>query len=170
MKRVVGENIKAHRIAQNLSQEELAEKFGVSRAAISQYELGVGEVNAGDLPRLARILGITTLEFFHSPDAYIAPATPSMDWAIAQVTRHQGAGGGLKPFSVDLGASAVRSSEATEQAQTIHEMLSQFSELSVDDQEVVRRIVKALHGKQPLGQRKTKAKRVTRRVRKEQAG
>ncbi len=167
-KRTVGENIKAHRIARDLSQEELAEKFGVSRAAISQYEIGVGEVNAGNLPRLAHILGVSTWDFFSSPDTYLAPATPSLEWALAQVTRHQGGGGGLKPFSVDLGASAVRSPEATAQAQITAEMLSQFSELSADDQEVVRRLVRSLHEKQP-SRRKTRAKRVARRVLKERA-
>ena len=58
---------KAARLAKDLSQEELAEKFGVSRSALSQFELGKGDVNAGDLPRLAKILGVSTLKLYEQP-------------------------------------------------------------------------------------------------------
>ena len=64
VRQIIGGNVKARRLALGWSQQELADRFGVSRAAVSQYEIGTGEVNAGDLPRLADILGISLLEFY----------------------------------------------------------------------------------------------------------
>ena len=60
----IGANVKARRLTLGWSQQELADRFGVSRATVSQYEIGTGEVNAGDLPRLAEILGIGLLDFY----------------------------------------------------------------------------------------------------------
>ena len=67
VRQAVGSNIKIRRLELGWSQQELADRFGVSRAAISQYEIGTGEVNAGDLPRLADILGLSLLEFYEGP-------------------------------------------------------------------------------------------------------
>jgi len=68
VRRTIGANVKARRLTLGWSQQELADRFGVSRATVSQYEIGTGEVNAGDLPRLAEILGIGLLEFYgHAP-------------------------------------------------------------------------------------------------------
>ena len=64
VRRTIGTNVKARRLTLGWSQQELADRFGVSRATVSQYEIGTGEVNAGDLPRLAEILGIGLLEFY----------------------------------------------------------------------------------------------------------
>lgn len=67
VRRIIGANIKARRLALDWNQQDLADRFGVSRSAVSQYEIGTGEVNAGDLPRLAQILGLTLLDFYQSP-------------------------------------------------------------------------------------------------------
>ena len=73
VREAVGSNIKRHRLALGWSQQELADRFGVSRAAISQYEIGTGEVNAGDLPRLADLLGISLLDFYSGPGPGLRP-------------------------------------------------------------------------------------------------
>lgn len=41
VREAVGSNIKRHRLALGWSQQELADSFGVSRAAVSQYETAV---------------------------------------------------------------------------------------------------------------------------------
>ena len=46
-----------------LDQSQLAEAFEVSRQAVSQYERGVTDINAGDLPYLAQILHVPVLYF-----------------------------------------------------------------------------------------------------------
>ena len=73
VREAVGSNIKRHRLALGWSQQELADRFGVSRAAVSQYEIGTGEVNAGDLPRLADLLGISLLEFYEGKPLDLRP-------------------------------------------------------------------------------------------------
>ncbi len=73
VREAVGSNIKRHRLTLGWSQQELADRFGVSRAAVSQYEIGTGEVNAGDLPRLADLLGISLLDFFAGSGPGLSP-------------------------------------------------------------------------------------------------
>ncbi len=155
VKRLVGENIKTFRIAAGMSQEELAEKFGVSRAALSQYELGAGEVNAGDLPRLASLLGITTLDFFQKPpeDNYAPPGKRGREWMIVKATQSHAAKAEERQIQFDperqIGtapASWPANSHAMDQA--LAETVSQFLELSAADQEIVRRMISALHEKQ----------------------
>lgn len=73
VREAVGSNIKRHRLVLGWSQQELADRFGVSRAAVSQYEIGTGEVNAGDLPRLADLLGISLLEFYEGKPLDLRP-------------------------------------------------------------------------------------------------
>ena len=77
VREAVGSNIKKHRLTLGWSQQELADRFGVSRAAVSQYEIGTGEVNAGDLPRLADLLGISLLDFFAGSEPSLSPSNLS---------------------------------------------------------------------------------------------
>ena len=162
----IGENVRAHRIARDLSQEELAERFGVSRAAVSQYEIGTGEVNAGDLPRLAEILGIGVLDFFRPPPVEhvpSAPCRPDFERMAAQTEWHKN--NRLAPFRPLAGGGATVKGAVleTEQADAAADVMAQFAELSAEDQAVVRRVVSALHGRPPASPRRAGAKRVSRR-------
>ena len=60
----IGRRIAHQRAVLGYSQAELAEKFGVSRAALSQYEVGIGDINAGDMNYLAEILKQPVSYFF----------------------------------------------------------------------------------------------------------
>ena len=53
------ENLRTARKDKNLSQEQLAELLGVSRQAISKWELGEGYPEVEKLAQLAQILGVT---------------------------------------------------------------------------------------------------------------
>jgi transcriptional regulator with XRE-family HTH domain len=55
---VVGANIRAHRLAQRLSQTELARHLGVSYQQLQKYEQGVNRVGAARLARVAAVLGV----------------------------------------------------------------------------------------------------------------
>lgn len=85
VREVVGSNIKRHRLALGWSWPTASE---VSRAAVSQYEIATGKVNAGDLPRLADLLGIGLLDFYASPEAGLRPIDrqqnnhPAGSWAV----------------------------------------------------------------------------------------
>lgn len=56
---VIGKSIKMNRMAQNLTQKQLAQKIGVTHAAISYWENGINIPNVKDCWLLADALGIT---------------------------------------------------------------------------------------------------------------
>lgn len=56
---LIGKSIKVNRIAQNYTQQQLAQKIGVTHAAISYWENGVNIPNVKDCWLLADALGIT---------------------------------------------------------------------------------------------------------------
>lgn len=67
----LGNNIRRARIAKGLSQEDLASKLGVSKAAICRYEQGAREPSIRKLNKIAEILGVTLgyLEGFERIDS-----------------------------------------------------------------------------------------------------
>lgn len=58
----IGSNIKRLRIAAGMSQEQLAEKLGKSRAAVSQYESGKNVPRMGVIEDIAWIFGVRKSE------------------------------------------------------------------------------------------------------------
>ena len=56
---LIGKSIKVNRITQNYTQRQLAQKIGVTHAAISYWENGVNIPNVKDCWLLADALGIT---------------------------------------------------------------------------------------------------------------
>ena len=56
---LIGKSIKLNRIAQNYTQKQLAQKIGVTHAAISYWENGVNIPNVKDCWLLADALEIT---------------------------------------------------------------------------------------------------------------
>ena len=56
---LIGKSIKVNRIAQNYTQKQLAQKIGVTHAAISYWENGVNIPNVKDCWLLADAPGIT---------------------------------------------------------------------------------------------------------------
>ncbi len=56
---IVGKHIREYRVKKNLTQKQLAEMLYVSDRTISRWELGKGLPDIDELPRLARLLGIS---------------------------------------------------------------------------------------------------------------
>ncbi len=56
---VIGKSIKVNRMAQNYTQKQLAQKIGVTHAAISYWENGINIPNVKDCWLLADALGIS---------------------------------------------------------------------------------------------------------------
>jgi transcriptional regulator with XRE-family HTH domain len=52
-------NIKHYRELSGMSQQELADKLGISQKMISCYESGVKNPKVNTLPVIAKILGVT---------------------------------------------------------------------------------------------------------------
>lgn len=55
---LIGRNIKLHRLARAMSQEELAQRLGLTFQQLQKYERGANRVGGGRLYRIASILGI----------------------------------------------------------------------------------------------------------------
>ncbi|MPZ58021.1 MAG: helix-turn-helix domain-containing protein [Rhizobiales bacterium] len=65
---LVGRNIKLHRLAKSMSQEELAHQLGLTFQQLQKYERGVNRVGGGRLFRIASILGIEISAFFEGAE------------------------------------------------------------------------------------------------------
>ena len=62
--KVIGRNIRIHRLAKKMSQTELGEKLGVSFQQVQKYENGTNRVGSGRLFQIAAILGLHVSTFF----------------------------------------------------------------------------------------------------------
>ena len=58
-RRSLGEAIKAHRTALNMTQEFVAEQVGVSRQAVSKWESGASDPSTSNLLALAWLFGVS---------------------------------------------------------------------------------------------------------------
>jgi transcriptional regulator with XRE-family HTH domain len=65
---LVGRNIKLHRLAKAMSQEDLAHKLGLTFQQLQKYERGINRVGGGRLFRIASILGIEISAFFEGAE------------------------------------------------------------------------------------------------------
>lgn len=62
VRKSLGETIKAHRMARNMTQEFVAGELGVSRQAVSKWESGATEPSTSNLLALARLFGVPAEE------------------------------------------------------------------------------------------------------------
>lgn len=60
--RSLGETIKAHRVRCKMTQEFVAESIGVSRQAVSKWELGASDPSTSNLFALAKLFGVPVEE------------------------------------------------------------------------------------------------------------
>lgn len=83
MDKVVGENIRAARLAKGLSQSGLADRLGITFQQVQKYEKGVNRVGAGRLFQIASIFGLPISSFFddtaESASAKGSRTTPRTD-------------------------------------------------------------------------------------------
>jgi transcriptional regulator with XRE-family HTH domain len=62
--RHVSRRIRARRIALGLTQDQLAQRIGVTFQQLHKYEVGANRVSAGRLEAIARALGVDVADFF----------------------------------------------------------------------------------------------------------
>lgn len=62
VKRALGEKLKNYRISCNMTQEFVAESLGISRQAVSKWEMGVSEPSTSNLLALAKLYDVTVEE------------------------------------------------------------------------------------------------------------
>lgn len=73
----LNEKIYQHRKRMGLSQEELAEKLGVSRQAVSKWELGTSVPELDSVVLLARIFGVTTDSLLIGEEEHVQAPPPA---------------------------------------------------------------------------------------------
>ena len=69
--KLMGTRLRNRREELGMTQRELAEKLGVSREALAQYETGRNGIDSGDLPRLSVVLQLPLLSFYEDTGLYI---------------------------------------------------------------------------------------------------
>lgn len=76
IREILAHNLKTHRQAQGLSQEELAHRAGIDRTYISSLERSVYAAGIDVVDRLAKVLGMEASELLKKPDN-VAPGSAS---------------------------------------------------------------------------------------------
>lgn len=78
-----GEKIKAKRKAMGLSQEDLAEKLGVTRQAVSKWEMDRAQPTMTNLRELARVFSVDMAYFIGEDDSKKEEASPLGDTVVS---------------------------------------------------------------------------------------
>jgi transcriptional regulator with XRE-family HTH domain len=66
--KVVGKNIRIHRLAKGLSQTELGNRLDITFQQIQKYENGANRVGSGRLYQIASILEVPVTSFFEGSE------------------------------------------------------------------------------------------------------
>src|ERR1700754_4762497 len=66
--KVIGRNIRIHRLAKKMSQTELGDQLGVSFQQVQKYENGANRVGSGRLYQIAATLDVHVSTFFKGGD------------------------------------------------------------------------------------------------------
>ena len=70
--KLVGRNIRVHRLVRGLTQEALGEKLGVTFQQIQKYEKGTNRVGSGRLYQIAALLEVPVTAFFEGGETQSA--------------------------------------------------------------------------------------------------
>jgi transcriptional regulator with XRE-family HTH domain len=76
--RQIGQRLRAYRMGANLSPEQVADRLGISRAALYKYEKG-GVIKLETLERLSKLLGISTTSLLGSGVEYFNNAVSFLE-------------------------------------------------------------------------------------------
>lgn len=68
VQKLIGSNIRKHRLAANISQEELAARMGVDQAYVSRLEAGEKNPTVTTLQQAAISLGVKVMALFDSAE------------------------------------------------------------------------------------------------------
>jgi transcriptional regulator with XRE-family HTH domain len=75
--KLIGRNIRVHRLAAGMTQEDLGEKLGVAFQQVQKYEKGTNRVGSGRLYEIAEILDIPVTSLFGGADKQKQSRGPS---------------------------------------------------------------------------------------------
>ena len=100
----IGGNLKKLRVAQGLTQDQLAEKLHVTRQAVSNWERNVSHPDLDQLEDIAAALGVEVTTLLYGPPQPYRPSRKrvgvTVGLAAAAVTAFAVCHGGLEPWLV----------------------------------------------------------------------
>ena len=100
----IGGNLKQLRMAQGLTQDQLAEKLHVTRQAVSNWERNVSHPDLDQLEAIAAALGVEVTTLLYGPPQPYRPSRKrvgvTVGLAAAAVTAFAVCHGGLEPWLV----------------------------------------------------------------------
>lgn len=100
----IGGNLKKLRVAQGLTQDQLAEKLHVTRQAVSNWERNVSHPDLDQLEAIAAALGVEVTTLLYGPPQPYRPSRKrvgvTVGLAAAAVTAFAVCHGGLEPWLV----------------------------------------------------------------------
>ena len=98
----IGGNLKKLRVAQGLTQDQLAEKLHVTRQAVSNWERNVSHPDLDQLEAIAAALGVEVTTLLYGPPQPYRPSRKrvgvTVGLAAAAVTAFAVCYGGLEPW------------------------------------------------------------------------
>ncbi|RWD42803.1 helix-turn-helix transcriptional regulator [Mesorhizobium sp.] len=68
IREILAHNLRMHRLAQGLSQEELAHRAGIDRTYVSSLERSVYAAGIDVVESLAKVLGVEAADLLRKPD------------------------------------------------------------------------------------------------------
>jgi transcriptional regulator with XRE-family HTH domain len=80
----VGRRVRAGRLANRISQEELGKAVGVSFQQIQKYEKGVNRIGTGRLHEIGKLLKVPVTYFFEGAEKNATPARGSSMNAVTE--------------------------------------------------------------------------------------
>ena len=86
MNETMGNRINKYRKLKNMTQEELAEKMGVSSQAVSKWEKDASCPDISLLPQLSKLLGITTDELLTGNTSEVQMLPPTERKSLEELT------------------------------------------------------------------------------------
>ena len=86
----LGENIRALRLRKRLTQEQVAQKLGVTYQAVSKWENGTNTPDIALLPEIAAFFGVTIDALFHQDAISALDGFPVEDDGVIRVVQLRG--------------------------------------------------------------------------------
>ena len=83
--KVIGRNIRIHRLAKNMSQTELGGQLGVSFQQVQKYENGTNRMGASRLQQMSDILQVPVEFFFEGAPNASAPDGFNVTLSMAHI-------------------------------------------------------------------------------------
>jgi transcriptional regulator with XRE-family HTH domain len=116
----LGARIRAARLAQGLTQEQLAHAVGVTRSAVAQWETGRAGQVGGNLARIARVLGSSAAYLLSGEQEAGAAPLPLRGDEMALLRAYRDCAPDDRALLVRTAVRLARLATSPEQAEAAH--------------------------------------------------